>query len=98
MSSWNVSERAAHVHDQALVWGGRAGRSPYGALDLSVVGRGIEAGAACLSLNGGYDVGVRWDETLRCAGHFRRWIAHGPDRFTRADRVEAVPRAESEGK
>jgi membrane dipeptidase len=98
MSSWNVSERASHVHEQALVWDCHAGSSPYEDLDLSFVERWIEAGASYLSLNVGYDVVMRWDETLRCTAHYRRWIDQHPDKFIMADSVEDVRRAKSEGK
>ena len=37
MPNWNVSERAAKLHEQALVWDTHAGFSPFPDLDLTVI-------------------------------------------------------------
>ena len=98
MQAWNVSEQATRLHAETLVWDCHAGSSPYNDLDLGFAERWIEAGASYLSLNVGYDVVMRWDETLRCTAHYRRWIDRHPNKFIMADTVADVRRAKAEGK
>ena len=94
----DMSEATAGLYKRLLVWDCHAGFSPFPDLDLSFLERWLRAGVSYLCVNVGYDVVMRWDETLRCTAHFRRWIETHPDKFLMADRIEDVRRAKAEGK
>ena len=95
---WSVSDRAAAVHSSVLVWDNHAGFSPFSDLDLAFLERWLRAGASYLSINIGFDVVMSWEQTLRCAAHYRRWIDLHQSMFIHADRVSDVLRAKREGK
>jgi membrane dipeptidase len=86
------------AYRQSIVWDSHAGFSPFPDLDLSFLERWLQAGASYLSINVGYDIVMRWDETLKCTAHFRRWIDTHPDKFIMAETVHDIRRAKSEGK
>ena len=96
--NWSISARAADLHKRALVWDTHAGFSPFTDLDLSFLERWRAAGASYLCINVGYDIVMPWQETLRCAAHFRRWIELHPDKFLFAERAADVRLAKSEGR
>src|SRR5215216_4263451 len=86
------------AYRQSIVWDSHAGFSPFPDLDLSFLERWLQAGASYLSINVGYDIVMRWDETLKCTAHFRRWLDTHPDEFIMAETVHDIRRAKSEGK
>jgi membrane dipeptidase len=98
MATWDISERAAALHNKALVWDAHAGFSPFPDLDLSFLERWLEAGVSYLSINVGYDIVRTWEETLRCTAHYRRWLELHPDTFLLAETVADVRRAKAQGK
>lgn len=98
MDSWNISERAAALHADAIVWDMHAGFSPFPDLDLGFLDRWLKAGASYLCVNVGYDVVMTWEETLRCTAHFRHWLETHPDKFIPVQTVAEVERAKREGK
>ncbi|MER9076877.1 hypothetical protein NKH80_29810, partial [Mesorhizobium sp. M0904] len=76
-TQWGVSPNAARVHRDALVWDDHAGFAPFPDLNLSFLERWLQSGASYLNINIGSDP-LTWDQTLRCAAHFRHWIeTHG---------------------
>jgi membrane dipeptidase len=81
-----------------LVWDNHAGFSPFPHLDLKFLERWLHAGASYLSINIGFDVVMSWEQTLRCAAHYRRWIELHSSLFIQAERVPDVLRAKREGK
>ncbi|MGX9148128.1 dipeptidase [Mesorhizobium sp. 128a] len=92
-----LPEWAARLHHDALVWDAHAGPSPFWNLDLSFLDRWRQGGASYLGINIGYDV-MPWQDTVRCAAHFRRWIETRPDRFMMAGTVQDVLQAKATGK
>jgi membrane dipeptidase len=94
----NLPERAAALHRDAIVWDTHAGFSPFPDLDLGFLARWRAAGATYLSVNVGYDQVMRWDETLRCTAHFRRWLALHPEEFALVETVDDIRRAKATGR
>jgi membrane dipeptidase len=98
ISSQDATERAARVHSEALVWDNHAGFAPFPDLDLSFLERWLRAGASFVSINVGFDTVMTWEQSLRCAAHFRRWLDTHNDKFILAERVADVQRAKREEK
>lgn len=98
MNVWNISDKAAAFYSTALVWDEHAGFSPFPDLDLSFLERWLQAGASYLCINVGYDIVMKWEQTLRCAAHFRRWLEMHPEKFIFAEKVADVRRAKRERK
>jgi membrane dipeptidase len=97
-SDRDLTARAARVHADALVWDGHAGFSPFPDLDLSFLARWHKAGASFLSVNVGFDTVMTWDQSLRCAAHYRRWLDTHREHFILAERIGDVHRAKREHK
>ena len=55
-----MSEHAAALHREAIVWDTHGGFSPFADLDLSFLERWLAAGATYLSVNVGYDHVITW--------------------------------------
>ncbi|TGQ11381.1 dipeptidase, partial [Mesorhizobium sp. M00.F.Ca.ET.217.01.1.1] len=97
ITQWGVNPQAARVHRDALVWDDHAGFAPYPDLDLRFLERWLQSGASYLSVNVGWDA-LSWDETLRCAAHFRRWVETHADRYVLAEQITDIRRAKIERK
>jgi membrane dipeptidase len=93
-----LAQHAARLHAQALVWDNHGGFCPFPDLDLSFLDRWIRAGATYLSINVGFDTAMTWEESLRCAAHYRRWLETHPDKFILAERIADIHRAKTQGK
>ncbi|MDX8535918.1 membrane dipeptidase [Mesorhizobium sp. VK25A] len=96
-TQWGVNPDAARVHRDALVWDDHAGFAPYPDLDLRFLERWLLSGASYLSVNVGWGV-MTWDQTLRCAAHYRRWIETHADSYVLAERITDIRRAKKERK
>lgn len=90
-------ERSAKVHANAIVWDAHAGFAPFPDLDLGVLDRWVEGGASYVGINIGFDI-MPWEETLRCAAHYRRWIETRPERFIVVETVQDIHRAKATGR
>ena len=64
MNDWGISEAAAALYGQALVWDDHSGFEPLPDADLGQLERWRMAGVDYLSINVGYDV-MGWQETSR---------------------------------
>ena len=93
-----MSEHAAALHREAIVWDTHGGFSPFADLDLSFLERWLAAGATYLSVNVGYDHVITWQDSIRAIAHFRRWIALHPQTFMLAETTADIARAKHEGK
>src|SRR5438105_15307451 len=93
---WNVSERAARLHRDALVWDDHAGFEPDPAVDLEVLEHWRAAGVDYLSVNVGYDV-APWQKTVKNIGAFITWLEKNADRFILARRLDDILAAKREG-
>ena len=97
MSDWNISERAAALHRDALVWDDHAGFEYISGMDLNPLYRWRVSGADFLSLNIAYDV-KPWTLAIEAVSGYRRWIrAHAED-FMQIEVADDVRRAKREGK
>jgi membrane dipeptidase len=93
-----MSEHAAALHREAIVWDTHGGFSPFADLDLSFLERWLAAGATYLSVNVGYDHVITWQDTIRAIAHFRRWIMLHPLKFMLAETPADIARAKHDGK
>jgi len=98
LSQQDLNGYAARIHAEALVWDAHAGFASFPDLDLSFLERWRRAGASYVSINVGFDTAMIWEQSLRCAAHFRRWLETHPDKFILAERISDVHRAKPEGK
>ncbi|MER9573744.1 dipeptidase [Mesorhizobium opportunistum] len=96
-SEHKISDPAARLHRDAVVWDAHAGPAPFADLDLSFLDRWRTSGVSYLGINIGYDL-MPWQDTVRCAAHFRRWIEMHPDQFVMAGTVKDVLHAKATGK
>jgi len=97
-SDRDLAAGSARVHADALVWDDHAGFAPFPDLDLSFLARWRQAGASFLSVNVGFDTVMSWEQSLRCAAHYRRWLETHRERFILAERIDDVHRAKREHK
>jgi membrane dipeptidase len=97
MTDWGVSERAAALHAEALVWDNHAGFEPEPDVDLNQLERWHDAGVDYLSVNVGYDRRP-WQGTAVVLSAYRAWIKAHPEGFSLCATVDDVRRAKAEGK
>jgi membrane dipeptidase len=94
---WEISERAAALHRDALVWDDHGGFAYGNASDLDHLERWRTSGIDYLSINVGYDV-TPWTLAVESVSRYREWIrAHG-DTVAQVAGAEDVLRARREGK
>ncbi|MBI1777360.1 MAG: membrane dipeptidase [Proteobacteria bacterium] len=96
-SRWNISERAATLHADALVWDDHSGFWPYPEADLDKLDRWIASGVDYLSVNVGFDV-EDWQKTVKNLAAFRTWFEKHPERFRLVDTAEDIRRAKRAGR
>src|SRR5690349_7688773 len=89
MRNRTMSERAAELHRDALVWDDHSGFEPNPAADLQQLERWRAAGVNYLSVNVGYDV-IIWQDTIRTLADFRRRLSFEPDRYVLVDRADDI--------
>ena len=94
---WKVSERAARLHAEALVWDDHSGFWPYPEADLTLLERWTESGVDYLSINVGFDV-EDWQKTIKNLAAFRTWFEKHADRYRLIDTAADIRRAKQEGK
>ncbi|WP_081738849.1 dipeptidase [Mesorhizobium ciceri] len=102
MASTLVGERetaqaARKVLADSIVWDTHAGVACRPTLDLSFLSRWRDGGATFIGLNVGWDA-LPWQESLRCAAHYRRWLELHSDDYVIVDRFADVERAKRESK
>ncbi|MBM3600583.1 MAG: membrane dipeptidase [Alphaproteobacteria bacterium] len=94
---WGVSEKAAELHREALVWDDHGGFAYTKASHLDEMDRWRNAGIDYLSVNAGYDV-TPWTSAIEAVSQYRHWIRTHPDEFVQVDGVQDIHRAKREGK
>src|SRR3974390_2322182 len=94
---WNVSERAAKLHADALVWDDHSGFWPYPEAELDLLDRWIKSGVDYLSVNVGLDV-EDWQKTIKNIAAFRTWFEKHRERFHLIDTVIDIRAAKKAGK
>lgn len=94
---WEVSEKAAELHQRAFVWDGHAGFGYHGAEYLRELDRWHNAGVNLLSLNATYDR-KPWELGIECISKYRQWVRERSDQFVLVDTIDDVQRARREGK
>ena len=97
MTDWNVSERAAALHAEALVWDDHAGFEPEPDVDLGQLARWRDAGVDYLSVNVCYDRRP-WHAAFKTIAAYRAWIVAHPDDYLLVETIDDVRRAKAEGR
>lgn len=98
MAQWNISEKAAALHKDALVWDNHScfpqeGAEPF----FPLLERYRASGVNVLGVNIG-DSDVELAEMMRLAAALRDYIAHNTDRFTLIRTVDDIAEAKAQGK
>ncbi len=97
MTDWTVSETAATLHRQALVWDSHSGFEPEPDVDLNQLERWRTSGVDYLSVNICYDRRP-WQEAFRTLSAYRAWmLAHG-DNYALCATLDDVQAARAGGK
>ncbi|MBI3498312.1 MAG: membrane dipeptidase [Proteobacteria bacterium] len=96
-ASWGVSERAARLHAESLVWDEHGGFGYTTASVLKDLERWGSSGIDYLSINAGYDV-MPWTKTLEATSQYRHWIRTHPEIVLQVETVADIHRARKEGK
>ena len=97
MTDWKISERAAALHAEALVWDNHAGFEPEPDEDLTALERWRGAGVDYLSVNVCYDRRP-WEDAFRALSAYRAWVMAHPEGFVLAATVDDVRRAKADAK
>jgi membrane dipeptidase len=94
---WGISEAAAKLHDEALVWDGHGGFAYKDPSDLEELERWHTSGINFLSLNAAYDR-KPWDLTIECISKYRHWVRAHSDTLIQVETIDDVHRARREDK
>jgi len=97
MTDWGISERAATLHADALVWDNHAGFEPEPDVDLNQLQQWRGAGVDYLSINVGYDRRP-WQGTSVALSAYRAWIEAHPEGYSLCNTVDDVRQAKAGGK
>ena len=97
MANWNISEHAAALHRDALVWDGHGGFEYARGMDLEPLFRWRDSGTDFLSLNIAYDV-KPWTLAIEAVSAYRQWVRANSDAFVMVEVADDVRRAKREGK
>lgn len=99
MTDWGISEDAAVLHGDALVWDSLMPWLDYGSKELRMgaLQRMKASGYDFISLTVALD-GTNVDETIRSIGRERAFFRANSDDFVLVDTVDDVLRAKAEGK
>ncbi len=93
---WGISDRAAELHRDALVWDEHGGWAYDRADDLGELERWLAAGCNYLSINAVFDA-QRWTIGVEAFSGYRRWIREHSDQYIQVETVDDVHRAKREG-
>ncbi|WFT91048.1 dipeptidase [Rhizobium leguminosarum] len=85
------------TYRNSFIWDAHAGFSPFADLELHFLKRWRDAGVGHVSINVGYDM-MRWDETIACVAHYRRWLSEHSNEFLLVERFEDLRLAKKDGK
>ncbi|MFB9984734.1 dipeptidase [Mesorhizobium kowhaii] len=96
-SGRETAQAARKLLADSIVWDTHAGVACRPTLDLSFLSRWRDGGATFIGLNVGWDA-LSWQESLRCAAHYRRWLELHSDDYVIVERFADVERAKREGK
>lgn len=94
---WGISDEAAALHRDALVWDDHGGWAWSSADKLEHLERWRAAGIDYLSINAGYDV-MPWELTLEATSKYRHWIRSHPEHYVLVETVDDIHSARAEGK
>jgi membrane dipeptidase len=97
-AEWGVSERAARLHQDALVWDNHAGFAYEPDVDLKELERWRNAGVDYVSVNVAFDVPPFDQAGIEALSSYRRQIRENGDRFVQVGTAQEVLRAKEEGK
>lgn len=98
MKEWNISEEAAALHGDALVWDNHGCMPLRAETDfLPQLKRYKDAGVNMVHLNIGYDP-TGFADHVRVAAAMRHWLLARPDEYTLALSVGAILQAKKENK
>ena len=97
LNPWRISDRAAALHRDALVWDDHGGWAWSDADKLEHLARWRAAGIDYLSINAGFDV-MPWQLTLEATSKYRHWIRTHPEHYVQVETVADIHRAKAEGK
>jgi len=91
-----VSDRAARLYADALVWDDHSGFDPQPHADLENLRLWRDAGVDYLSIDVGYDL-MPWTTTMHSVSVFRRWILDHPGDYRLCGTVADVDLARADG-
>ena len=97
LNPWGISEEAAALHRDALVWDDHGGFAYTSADRLEELDRWRAAGIDYLSINAGFDV-MPWEKTLEGTSRYRHWIRTHPEHYVQVETVADIHRARAQGK
>lgn len=99
MNNWNISEQAAALHQNALVWDNHV-CPPHKVEDKWVheLERHRNSGADVITISIAGNDGTGLDVTMRMAAYYRHWIAQHPDRYVHVLTADDVRKAKQENK
>ncbi|MER9174388.1 dipeptidase [Mesorhizobium sp. M0955] len=93
----DAAQIARQIFADSIIWDTHAGVACRPTLDLGFVSRWRQGGASFVGLNVGWDA-LPWQESLKCAAHYRRWLELHSDQYVLVDRFADVERAKRDGK
>ncbi len=97
MIDWTISDRAAALHREALVWDNHAGFEPEPDADLGNLERWRASGVDYLSLNIGYDRRP-WQDAFRALSAYRTWLMAHDETYALCATLDDVRQAKADGK
>ena len=96
MTDGNVSERAAALYAETLVWDDHSGFEPEPGVDLDLLEYWRAAGVDYLSIDVCYDRRP-WQDAFLALSKYRAWVMAHPDDYTLCGTVAEVRRAKADG-
>ena len=96
-SAWGISQKAAKIHREALVWDDHCGFAFTGPGSVDGLDRWLNAGVDYLSINVSFDV-TPWELGLDALAYYRKWVREHPELLVQVERVEDIHRAKQIGR
>src|SRR3954449_7435274 len=97
-AEWGVSELAARLHQDALIWDNHAGFAYEPDVDLKELDRWRNAGVDYVSVNVAFDVPPFDQAGIDALSSYRRQIRENGDRFVQVSTAQEVLGAKQQGK
>lgn len=96
-NAWGISDKAARLHKDALVWDEHCGFAFTGPGSADGLDRWRNAGVDYLSINVSFDV-TPWELGIQALSDHRRWVREHPELLLQVETVADIHRAKREGK